>query len=544
MSPKTPNNFVRTIVIGLLLSLCPVTAFAGKPKPPLQFEHQRIRVSKKTTFILGPLRKDGMVDFAAALNARGRKGVTPEKNAAVLIAQIVSRSLLDAGFQKEFYEELGIPKGVKPRPRMLTVWEFAKRAAGDGHEAYVQDLIKQRDESLTRLWSRKELPKLAAWLNQNETPLAVVRKAVQRPQWFCPIIQLGDDEDYHALLATPMPLTQSSQEFAQMLTANAMLAVQEGRNSDAINDLLACHRLARLVAKGPFTLGPAYGYAIERMVCRAEVAILQSGKLNAADLKRLQKSLFALPPLPSCAETINWAERLTMLDAVIHVKLGGFRTLAILSDLSNPKDWSGIITWRIFSFLTNWNRLLEMLNAEFNRVYAAVKKEPYAKRKAALDAYWTHHKRLRASLFSDMDTLWWRFFNWGRLDFTVFTRLTGKLIISLLMPSFHLTSAAEDEARTRLQLVRVAVALERHRVAHGKYPAKLSALRPGFMKELPNDPFAGKPFQYKPAKTGYRLYSIGPNARDDEGKPSDPDAFTSDGPDDVVVHREVAPKNR
>ena len=42
-----------------------------------------ITISKETTYITEPLRKDGYVDYVAALNERFRAGVTPENNAAV-----------------------------------------------------------------------------------------------------------------------------------------------------------------------------------------------------------------------------------------------------------------------------------------------------------------------------------------------------------------------------------------------------------------------------------------------------------------------------
>src|SRR5262245_55897881 len=45
----------------------------------------RFTISKETTYVTGPLDKDGYIDYVAALNERLRQGVTPENNANVLI---------------------------------------------------------------------------------------------------------------------------------------------------------------------------------------------------------------------------------------------------------------------------------------------------------------------------------------------------------------------------------------------------------------------------------------------------------------------------
>jgi hypothetical protein len=45
--------------------------------------------------------------------------------------------------------------------------------------------------------------------------------------------------------------------------------------------------------------------------------------------------------------------------------------------------------------------------------------------------------------------------------------------------------------------LRLLVALERHRAAHGQYPASLEALVPQYLRHVPKDPFEGKPYEYE-----------------------------------------------
>jgi hypothetical protein len=65
----------------------------------------------------------------------------------------------------------------------------------------------------------------------------------------------------------------------------------------------------------------------------------------------------------------------------------------------------------------------------------------------------------------------------------------------------------------------IACALERHRLAEGKYPESLEALAPRFLKDLPKDVINGEPYKYNQRDGGdYVVYSVGWNRKDDGGK--------------------------
>ena len=65
-----------------------------------------------------------------------------------------------------------------------------------------------------------------------------------------------------------------------------------------------------------------------------------------------------------------------------------------------------------------------------------------------------------------------------------------------------------------------AVALEQFRAAHNnRYPASLSELTPKYLDAPLMDPFDGQPLRYRKQDAGYVLYSIGPDLKDDGGKP-------------------------
>ena len=71
----------------------------------------------------------------------------------------------------------------------------------------------------------------------------------------------------------------------------------------------------------------------------------------------------------------------------------------------------------------------------------------------------------------------------------------------------------------RLRCTATSLAVERYRKAHdGQYPDSLAALVPDFMASVPLDPFDGKPLRYLKQPVGYRIYSLGPDRDDDQGR--------------------------
>jgi len=73
-------------------------------------------------------------------------------------------------------------------------------------------------------------------------------------------------------------------------------------------------------------------------------------------------------------------------------------------------------------------------------------------------------------------------------------------------------------AQASVDLARVAIALERYRLAHGDFPESLEALAPQFMDKIPHDIIGGQPLHYRREANGqFVLYSVGWNETDDGG---------------------------
>jgi len=71
--------------------------------------------------------------------------------------------------------------------------------------------------------------------------------------------------------------------------------------------------------------------------------------------------------------------------------------------------------------------------------------------------------------------------------------------------------------RASLRAARVALAVERYRLANRKLPDTLPELVPSYLDAIPEDPFDEQPLRYRKTETGYIVYSIGADGQDNGG---------------------------
>ena len=68
-----------------------------------------------------------------------------------------------------------------------------------------------------------------------------------------------------------------------------------------------------------------------------------------------------------------------------------------------------------------------------------------------------------------------------------------------------------------LEVAQTAIAAQKYKKNTGSLPKNLTDLTPKYLKELPIDPFDGKPLRYKKSEKGFTIYSIGENKIDEGG---------------------------
>lgn len=89
----------------------------------------------------------------------------------------------------------------------------------------------------------------------------------------------------------------------------------------------------------------------------------------------------------------------------------------------------------------------------------------------------------------------------------------------MLAPAISKADVKAARMQTTARLAEVACALERHRLRTGRFPERLEELVPALLAAVPIDPMDGQPLRYRRKDDGwFRLWSVGLNGRNDEGK--------------------------
>lgn len=73
------------------------------------------------------------------------------------------------------------------------------------------------------------------------------------------------------------------------------------------------------------------------------------------------------------------------------------------------------------------------------------------------------------------------------------------------------------ENTAKLDDFKIALALKIYKAEKGEYPNSLNILTPGYLPELPKDPFTGRDYIYRREADGFIVYSIGKNEKDEGG---------------------------
>jgi hypothetical protein len=74
-----------------------------------------------------------------------------------------------------------------------------------------------------------------------------------------------------------------------------------------------------------------------------------------------------------------------------------------------------------------------------------------------------------------------------------------------------------ERTRAELRSADVMLALERYRMAHGRWPETLADLVPDYLPKIPLDPYDAAPLRYRKLDDGCVVYSIGADRRDQGG---------------------------
>ncbi|MDB5347568.1 MAG: hypothetical protein JWP89_5945 [Schlesneria sp.] len=437
-------------------------------------------ISRETTFVTAPVDSDGFVDYLAALNEHLREGMTVDNNAAVLFA----RGGLGMGIRTNRRARTLAILGVEESDLLVPGYDkWAER--GDQ---------KVLDQVIDQPWEGSQFPQVLEWLERNEAALRVIVEGTQCSRCYFPM--LTDDNDEKLVLHILLDMHQDSRDAAKCLVARAMLRMGRGQFEEAKRDLLACHRLSRLMGQTPNLICGLVCYEIDATAWRGDAALLRFTNLDAPAALEFQRALSELPPFPTIADNVDFVERIQLLDAVTSKwKVPSHSNLTIAFD-----------------------ECLRLCNQELDRYVDALRPATFPQRDNALNSL-IRDLRIANQGFGDPSTYVSRVFAQNHSP-EVFGRKVGQFYFTRLLPNIGMSVKFETKAKTRIALLRLGFAATAHYAEKGEYPDKLDDLSPRFISEIPRDPFSDGQFNYKNEGHAFLLQSLGADGEDDRVKPN------------------------
>ncbi len=499
----------------------------------LPYAPPKVEIGPETTVLDGPLREDGMVDYARAFENEAGKGVTADNNAAIPLLQVFGPMVIeDPAVRAATLRKLGLSSLPEEGDYFISLVAWAVEewlksetpTAEPDHDGLEEQLRK----AVIAPWAPDQYPQLSQWLADNDKAIDRMAAATQRPRYHLPL--LGEPpEDLVAVCTRSLlhlHLTDS-----RALACRAVARARAGRTDDAWQDILAIHRLARLAAQDPLLASQLSGACDEALAAKTGAGLATSGKLSGEQALAMRADLEALPPLPPVADATNTTQRFIFLEAMVKVSQG-YRV-----------DRSGDISpqpGRRRSL--DPNEMLRVANHWFDGTVEALRQPTHAERKRAQEAWVNRRTQAKADVTGFAGILRRIALAAGGIaSRRARSTMTATRLVTTHMLFWGVAGEVQEEAVQRADLTRISLALAAAKADTGAWPQALEELAPKYIKQVPLDRFTGEPLVYKPQADGFVLYSLGINMTDDGG------LYMRNGfggADDVAVWAGITPPDK
>jgi hypothetical protein len=365
-------------------------------------------------------------------------------------------------------------------PQSWPRWPVPK---GTTDEAYAQTVRNALDESFSELpppalLNEHQVNALRVELERAKLALLEARKLADLPNGRYPIVWSRD------FSGTLLPHVDDVRRVAGLLQYDARLRAHDQDIEGALTSCRATLNAARAIGDEQSVISQLVRIACRTLAVRELERTLAQGQATETVLARLQGAFAeeAEEPLLLFALRGERAGSDGMMEAI---QMGELKPSHLQSFISGPSPDQA---WEFNIYLltrTLQGQRADLLNY-MNRVVELAKLPPEQQEEA----------------FQQQELI---------------LPKERSPLVRLLAPAGGRLAFACNRTQAELRCAAVALAVERYRLEHRRWPDALDALVPQYLAQVPRDPFDGKPLRYRRLDQGVVVYSVGKDREDNGG---------------------------
>lgn len=314
--------------------------------------------------------------------------------------------------------------------------------------------------------NRYSVTRKEAWLKQNAGAFALLRQGLKQQY------QQPASRSWSAMF----PYFARYRELARRFTIESKTHLLRGKNGAAADSALDTIQFGTQVPRGGPLIAALVGQAMQSMGQRQMFIVLPH--LNAIESKSAARRMEKI-----CAMQLPYAQTL---------REEKWSTQAAMLEILRKPDWASQFASNVggtpATFWNKWRyslvgkrRVMDNFTKYMDKTIAEAAK-PYAKMQEV--------------------------------------PVPDDPVNQMIAPVFSRSRFSFTRGETGSALILVSLCLRVYRLEHGDYPEKLSLLAPNYLQKIPADPFGnGEPLRYKKQGATYKLWSIGPDLKDNNGAP-------------------------
>jgi hypothetical protein len=302
------------------------------------------------------------------------------------------------------------------------------------------------------------------------------------------------------LFGTPLPHLEKARAVAKLLRLDAALRADSQDLEGALVSTRAILNAGRSIGDEPTIISQ-----VVRIACRGQAVLsleraLAQGVASDKAVALTQSDFARESNAPLLGFGVR-GERAAMAETWAQIATGEMRMEQVSDGRPQPAHWyDGVYTWGYLYPIAPYNHAVALRS--LSRALALTALPPAGQ----IEGLRKWGEDLRAELRSGQP--------YGRPAL-------------LLLPAVDRVANAEQRSHAELNCACTALAAERYRVAHHRWPGDLSQLQPTFLASVPADPFSTGRVHYRRLHDGLVIYSVGLDQQDNGGHLDRKDAYAA-----------------